>query len=50
MPQAWSPDGRKYLHLGLLHDLDNLQLALGNLNDLLNEARANLLLKFVDPA
>lgn len=37
------------LHLGSLHRLDQVQLALGNLDDLFDQARANLLLQLVDP-
>lgn len=39
---------RLHLHLGLLHGLDQLQLALGDLDDLLDEASAELLLQLVD--
>lgn len=37
------------LHLGLLHNVEQLKLALSNLDDLLDKASANLLLQLVDP-
>ena len=41
---------RLYLHFALLHRVNQLQLALGDLDDLLNETGANLLLNVVDPS
>ena len=38
------------LHLGLGHVVDQLQLALGDLDDLLDQASANLVLEILDPA
>lgn len=49
MPAARAADKEKHLHLSLFHDLDNLQLTLGNLNDLFDETSTNLLLELVDP-
>ncbi|TQV96639.1 hypothetical protein IF1G_05222 [Cordyceps javanica] len=43
------PPGAIDLHLGLLHGLDNLQLTLGNFNNLLDKAGTDLLLEFLDP-
>lgn len=41
---------RWYLHLTLDHLVDQLVLALGDLNDLLNQAGAQLALQIVDAA
>lgn len=38
------------LHLGLGHVIDQLQLTLGDLDDLLDQASANLVLELLNPA
>lgn len=38
------------LHLGLLHAINQLQLALSDLDDLLNQTSSDLVLKLIDSA
>lgn len=45
----YSNKGRDDLRLALLHGVDELELALGNLDDLFDETSANLLLQLVNP-